>query len=103
MAKRILQSAACELAMTVRDMVDHLGIARDDCACIGMGSVLARSDVYWEAFRDAVRGFAPRFQLVRVVEPLVLGFALAALDELHGVARADVQARLRETFAKQEL
>lgn len=101
-ATRILREAAADLACTVHDLADRLGILQAEMPCVGMGSVLTRSDVYWEAFSAAVREFAPRFRLIRVVEPPVLGFALAALDKWHGRAVSEVQARLETTFREQE-
>lgn len=101
-ATSILRCAAGDLATTVYDLADHLGILHESCPCVGMGSVLARSDLYWEAFCEQVRTFAPQFRPVRVVDPPVLGFALAALEKWHGQTPAEVRTRLFETFARQK-
>jgi N-acetylglucosamine kinase-like BadF-type ATPase len=84
-ARRILEAAAADLAETFRDMVDKLGIARDELAVIGTGGVLVRSAIYREQFLSLARTIAPGYTFRMLDLPPVTGTALVGLQRM-GIA-----------------
>ncbi|MEI6084188.1 MAG: BadF/BadG/BcrA/BcrD ATPase family protein [Verrucomicrobiota bacterium] len=94
LARRLLQHGATVMAGTVRELVTHLGIARQELPLVGAGSVAAQSDIYWRAFCRQVRQFAPRFHLRQAPLPPVAG--LAALGLRNATATAKLFATLKK-------
>ncbi len=78
-AVRLLKQAAGDLADTVRDLVEMTGLARQSYRLIGVGSVVAKSDIYWREFCRRTRRFAPRLEPCRPTLPPVVGVALCGL------------------------
>jgi len=88
-ARQILRDAARSIAETVADLVDRLGIGRDEYVLVGAGSVAMHSDYYWRAFCRAVRPHVPRFRLLRAPVVPVAGLAALALRKIN---RNDIAA-----------
>ena len=84
-AVEILQQAAAELAATVYDVVDTLGMAEDEYPFVGTGSVALRSEIFWNHCCKLVQEFAPRFRPMTTRLPPVAGVVLAVLGALDGV------------------
>jgi N-acetylglucosamine kinase-like BadF-type ATPase len=102
-ARRILEEAAATIAETLFDVVDKLGIADDDYALIGAGSVATRSDIYWDHLCALARQFVPRYRPLRPDLPPVAGMTLSVLRKLHGgvppSVRENLEGSLREAMA----
>jgi N-acetylglucosamine kinase-like BadF-type ATPase len=94
-ATGILEQAARDIAETVRDATARLELQAGAHALIGVGSVMMRSDLYWQAFTAAVAGFAPALRPVRIRHPAVAGGALHVLARL---AEVDATAARRRLF-----
>ena len=95
-AGEILATAAGAIAETVRDAAVRLGMLDESYAVIGAGSVMMRSDPYWDAFTRAVAGFAPLFRPVRLRHPPVAGMAMHVLSKFADVDFATARRRLIE-------
>jgi N-acetylglucosamine kinase-like BadF-type ATPase len=95
-AVQVLHDAAAALAETIYDMVDQLGMTKEDYLLIGTGGVIAHSDIYWEHLCALAKVFAPRLRPQRAELPPVVGVALTALERLPGV---EVQAARERLFA----
>lgn len=91
-SRRIIEQAADSIVETVFDAVDQLKIADKSCLLAGMGSVAAKSRIYWNHVCRSVLAFAPNFRPALLSHPPVLGFALHALK---AISQAD-PALLRE-------
>jgi len=81
-AGAIMCQVAGNMAETVRDVVEGLGITQEDYPMVGTGSVITRSDIYWEHLCARVAEFAPRLAPWRSDMPAVLGLVLVALNKL---------------------
>jgi len=93
----ILRRAAQTLGETFRDLVTGLGIDEEEYPVIGTGSLIRRSDIYWDELWYAVRRAAPRFQACRLKEPSVIGLAIQTLRQVLGErAEPAIAALLRE-------
>jgi N-acetylglucosamine kinase-like BadF-type ATPase len=90
----ILHRAADDLAETVWDAVDQLGLAGEDYPLIGLGSIALKSEIFWEHLCRRVHAFAPKFRCMRPELPPVVGMALIVLQR---IAAADPQV-LRENL-----
>jgi len=96
-AVAILTEAAADLADTLKDAMESLTVTDSDFPLVGAGSVIAGSDVYWNAL---LRAAGPQFRPYRVNLPPVIGEALVVLGRVHGQPMADVRTRLLETAEK---
>ncbi|MGC8667697.1 MAG: N-acetylglucosamine kinase [Chthonomonadales bacterium] len=81
-ARSILETAADELAETLRDVVDLLNIASELLPLVGTGGVITGSHLYWEHFCLRCREFAPGLEPRLAPGPLVAGVALLGLKHL---------------------
>ena len=99
-ARQILETAAAALAETVFDVYDRLSISGPECAMVGTGSVIEKSDIFWESLRGRVMEFAPDLRCVRTDLPHVVGTALMLLRELCGDNFAAVQDNLFNSACK---
>ena len=97
-AVRILEQAATEMAETVRDVVDHLGMASERYVVVGAGSVATRSDIYWHRLSREIKAICPLLEPVRIPYPPVVGIALATLQDRAGTDRPAVTRRFYETL-----
>ncbi|MDZ4200299.1 MAG: BadF/BadG/BcrA/BcrD ATPase family protein, partial [Kiritimatiellia bacterium] len=93
-AREILRASAESLAETVRDVADLLAVTDEPLALIGVGGVIRRSDIYWEALVRRVAEFSPGFRPVRIPLPMVAGVALRVLKETAGEGYAAARSRL---------
>jgi N-acetylglucosamine kinase-like BadF-type ATPase len=93
----ILTEAAENLAETLSDAMQSLDVTDSDFPLVGAGSVIAGSDVYWQALQNAA---GPQFKPFRVTLPPVIGEALVLLARANGGPLAEVRARLIETAEK---
>lgn len=93
-ACEILATAAADIAETVRDAASPFAMTDKPYALIGIGSVMTRSDYYWDVFVRSVAGFAPAFRPIRIRQPAVAGIALHVLSRLDGVDYAAARRRL---------
>ncbi len=76
-AVRILWEAAEAFAETVRDLVAALGMeTMRPCPLAAKGSVITRSEIYWQRFVEQVRAFAPNIEPRRLDAPPVAGYIL---------------------------
>ncbi len=75
----ILQRQAEELSGTVYDAVQTTDLQREECPLLGIGGVIASSDIYWNHLVSLVSDFAPNLKPIRLQLPPVLGVALAAM------------------------
>jgi hypothetical protein len=96
----ILETAAAEMAETVRDVVDHLGMGRERYVVVGTGSVATRSDIYWQRLHREIRAINPLLEPVRIPYPPVVGIALATLQDRAGADRVGVTRRFYETLER---
>ncbi len=81
-AQRILDEAAGALSETVWDLRERLDLRSVPLRLVGAGSVIARSDRYWETLCERVRTFAPDMQPTRITQPALLGYVLLAAREM---------------------
>ena len=95
LAQRLLRDAATAITGTVRDLVQHLGIAGEEFPLVGAGSVATHSDIYWREFCRQVRPIAPHGKLIRVLLPPVAGLAA------HGLSNASATIKLFATLKKE--
>jgi len=95
LAQRLLRDAATAITGTVRDLVQHLGIAGEEFPLVGAGSVATYSDIYWRNFCRQVRPIVPRGKLIRVPLPPVAGLAA------HGLSNAAATIKLFATLKKE--
>jgi N-acetylglucosamine kinase-like BadF-type ATPase len=95
-ARQILEKAAAEMAETLRDAVDSLGIASEDYVMVGTGSVATNSEIYWRHLCRLAKGFAPNFKPELTTQPAVVGIALAALCQ---IGAGDAQTLRRNLFS----
>jgi N-acetylglucosamine kinase-like BadF-type ATPase len=96
-AREILQQAAAELAATTYDVVDNLGMTREDYSLIASGSIATKSTIFWEHYSMLVREFAPNLIPVVPDLPAVVGVVLGAFQRMRGTDREGVRARLLES------
>jgi glucosamine kinase len=97
-ALKILETAADDLADTVEHMVDAAGVANEPLPLVGTGSVIQKSDLYWNRLCKGVSEFMPNMRPVRQFLPQSGGVALLALAQAveKGMIDADVEkARMR--------
>lgn len=74
---KIMNEAADDFADTVCDLAASLGMnGPDPYPLIAKGSVITRSEIYWQRFRDRVQEFAPNLKPQRMSWPPVLGYVL---------------------------
>ena len=78
-AREILETAAADLAATLRDAVETMGLAETRLRMVGMGSVAKRSRIYWEHFCGLAEEVAPLLEPVLEPLPSAAGVALAIL------------------------
>ena len=93
----ILRTAAAEIAATTYDVVDNLGMANDEYALVGTGSIAVKSPIYWDHLCMLVREFAPNLRPVKSDLPAIVGVAVSALQRMPDLDLAAVKARLFET------
>jgi hypothetical protein len=89
----IIQGAAADMAETVRCVVDHLGIAREELPMIGTGSVATHSRLYWSALSKGVHAYAPGLTPTLPKVPAVFGLCLALANRI-GVDSSEFRATL---------
>lgn len=92
-ARAIIQGAAADMAETVRCVVDHLGVAREELPMIGTGSVATHSQLYWSALSKGVQAYAPGLTPTLPKVPAVFGLCLALADRI-GVDSSEFRANL---------
>lgn len=80
-AARIINRAAADLAATVRDAVDRLGLADSEAPLVAAGSVSTRSRTFWQCLCRRVARFAPNLQPMIPDLPQVVGHALLAIKD----------------------
>lgn len=93
-ARAILEKAAADIAETLRDVVDRLGIANDEYAMIGTGGVATGSRTYWQHFCALAKEFAPGLKPVISDLPAVLGTVLPTLRALAATDPQAMESRL---------
>jgi hypothetical protein len=93
----LLQQAAADMAGTVFDLADTLGMTAEAYPFVGTGSVATRSRIYWERLCELVAEFAPAFVPMRSPLPPVIGVALWGLQ--HGGSDGAARERLIEEAA----
>lgn len=94
----ILETAAADLAETLRFLVEQAGVATAVALpFIGTGGVIFGSDIYWNRLVQCVSTFLPNIRPLRQNLPQAAGLALTGLCQaVHaGEVKADV-ARVRE-------
>lgn len=92
-AMAIIRGAAADMAETVRCVVDHLGVAREELPMIGTGSVATHSRLFWSALSEGVHAFAPGLTPTLPTVPAVFGLGLALADRV-GVHSPEFRATL---------
>ncbi len=102
-ACRILEEAAGDMAEILFDLTDLAQVRDQPLVLAGAGSVIQKSDLFWEHLCRKTAEFLPRVAPRRLDIPPVAGLALAVLGMAvkTGVAKTDVTAaaaRLRETL-----
>ena len=97
-AAEILRRAAQTLAETFRDLVTGLGIADEEYTAIGTGSLIRRSDIYWNELWACATRIAPRFVPCRLKEPPVISLAIHALRQVQGDYAATAIAALMSEY-----
>ncbi len=76
-AIRILHESADEFSETVRDLAASMGMDGDaPFPLVAKGSVITRSEIYWQRFVQRVAEFAPNIDPVRMTAPPVAGYIL---------------------------
>ena len=98
LAQRLLRDAATVIAGTVRDLVQHFGLAGEEFPLVGAGSVATHSNIYWREFCRQVQPIVPRSKLIRVILPPVAGLAAHGLN--NAVATAKLFATLKKELTK---
>jgi len=97
-AAGILRDGALELAETVRDTADRMNLDDVGPDLIGGGSVLMKSDIYWETFVQRVADLSPALRPRRMRIPPVVGVALQILAGLDGVDYGSARSRLLANY-----
>jgi N-acetylglucosamine kinase-like BadF-type ATPase len=98
-ARQILQAAADDLAENCQALIDRLEIADGRHAFIGTGSVIVRSDVFWDRLCQRVLAMAPGFRPMRSTQPPAAGFALLQLQELSSEDPDRLKERVLDSYA----
>ncbi len=96
-ACRILHTAADDLAESLRLMVAQLGVADRNLPLVALGSVIMRSDLYWDRFCERLTSIAPASQAQRIPHLPVVGTALAALPLVPEIDQVAARHRLLTT------
>ncbi len=94
-ARSILESAADDIAETVRDVADTLGMTRDEYAVVASGSVATKSAIYWERLCERIREFAPLFRPCIPDLPPVAGGVLIAAQKMGIGTGPEFRGRLK--------
>ena len=103
MARRIIEEAAGDMADILFDLTDMAKVRDQALVLVGAGSVIQKSDLFWDHLCRKTAEFLPRVQPRRLDIPLVAGLALTVLGQAvkAGVVKTDLTAaavRLRETL-----
>lgn len=100
-AREVLEYEAGELANTIRRTVAfyHLHINRQ-FPLIVSGSVIANSNIYYDAFKKAILTSFPEAHIIRSHIPQVVGYATKMFYEIK--APAEVLARFRQEASELE-
>jgi N-acetylglucosamine kinase-like BadF-type ATPase len=96
-ALMILQSAAADLAQTIRDAAESVGLIATPCTVALSGGVGANSRLYAEHVKAVLAEQAPALEVVQVRQPPVIGAALVILREISVEDYPARRARLLNT------
>jgi len=96
-ARAILERAAEDLAETVTDLAERTGVRDAAMPVIGSGSVLLRSEVYWQRFGARLAGLAARLELRRCRLRQVAGQILHLMGGELRMAKEECE-RVRQAF-----
>lgn len=100
-ARRILRRGALALADTLGAVVTSLDMRHEPYPLVGIGSVLTRSDIYWNTFCRRALQIAPKLQPLRQEGQAVLGVALAGMAHM-GLTDPAIRARLMASASTYE-
>ena len=81
-ATELLIDASDQLSETLSLVVDRLNCTDMELPLITMGSLLAKSDIYWDNFISRVKDFAPNFIPMRTVISPSVGNALSGMRKI---------------------
>jgi|GEM_PF-1228784 len=96
-AQDIMIDASNQLSETLSLVIDRLGCGDMELPLITMGSLLAKSNVYWNNFTARVKEFAPNFIPMRTVISPAVGHALIAFKDKYP---EEYKSYLREEVLK---
>lgn len=98
----ILAAASEALAQRTAEIAAIVGLASaEPCSWVGTGSVIQRSDIYWEHLCVAVRRRCPLLRPVRLALPAAVGVALSARrapQGPHPASHGPFRQRLLDSF-----
>ena len=97
-ARRILISAADDIADILHVVIDRLEMTRESYTMIGTGSVIMHSAIYWTRLCEQTKTFAPLLTPMRPPHPPVLGVALMGLRRAQGPNYDQAAATLLATY-----
>lgn len=100
---RILEEAAGDMAEILFDLTDTAKVRDQPLVLVGAGSVIQKSDIFWNYLCRKTTEFLPHVQPRRLDIPLAGGLALSVLRQAvnAGLLKTDLAAaaaRLRETL-----
>lgn len=97
-ARRLLESAAHQLALSALAVVKQLGMVETGLEVFPTGGVFEASPILAEAFRDYIAAHAPAAQVKNPAFPPVIGGLLLALGAVGTSPNASVVDTIRVTF-----
>ena len=96
-ATELLVDASNQLSDTLSLVIDRLDCHDIDLPLICFGSLLAKSDIYYNNFTNNVKGFAPNLKPLRITQSPAVGHILSVIKKLYP---DEYQNRLRDKVFK---
>lgn len=97
-ARHLLESAGCQLALAALAVVQQLGMTETGLDVFPTGGVFEASPILAEAFRDSIAVHAPATQVKNPAFPPIIGGLLLALEAAGTAPTESVVEKIRATF-----